>query len=219
MPLTLAEFVVRYLKDLGVRHVFGITAHSVFQITDALYREAGIEFVPTQSEMAAAYMAEGYARAGRQLGVCLVSAGPGAANMVGGVAHAFKESTPMLALSSEVSTAVAGKSSTWHEIGQQEMFAPITRLSRILRRPDEITYLLPETMAAGLPPPTATTAAAWSSRCVSRFAPGVQYRPAHPTRRRPLSFSRRAPNDRRISTGLDRPLGNRAATAIVATMR
>jgi acetolactate synthase-1/2/3 large subunit len=146
LATTVAELLVHSLRQLGVRHVFGLTGHSIFQVTDALYREPGIDFVPTQSEMAAAYMAEGYARAGRQLGVCLVSAGPGVTNMLGGVAHALKECTPLLALSSDVATDVAGKPSNWHEVGQAEMLAPITKRSVTLRRLED----LPAELAAAV---------------------------------------------------------------------
>ncbi|MFI5265906.1 MAG: thiamine pyrophosphate-binding protein [Chloroflexota bacterium] len=142
----LAEYLVHRLKELGVRHVFGVTGHSIFQITDAIFREPGIEFVPTQSELAAAYMAEGYARAGRQLGVCLVSVGPGAANVLGGVAHALKEGTPLLVISSDVNTKVAGKPANWHEIGQQQMLASVTKRSATLRAPDD----LPAELAAAI---------------------------------------------------------------------
>jgi TPP-dependent trihydroxycyclohexane-1,2-dione (THcHDO) dehydratase len=83
---SLADYLVSALKQLGVRHIFGVTGHSIFQITDAIDRQPGIDFVPARSELAAAYVAEGYARAGRQLGVCLVSVGPGALNIAGGVA-------------------------------------------------------------------------------------------------------------------------------------
>lgn len=140
----LADFVVRFLEQLGVRYVFGLTGHSIFHLTDALYRAAGIEFIPTQSELAAAYKAEAYARSSRRLGVCLVSEGPGAANMLGGVAHAFKEGTPLLALSSDVSTRVAGKSANWHEINQRAIFAPVTKYAATLARPEDISLVLCE---------------------------------------------------------------------------
>lgn len=149
---TVAEFLARSLAELGVRYVFGIVGHSIFHITDALYRQPGIEFIPTQGETAAAYMAEGFARAGRQLGVCLVSAGPGAVNALGGVAHGHKEGTPLLTISSDVTTRVAGKIANWHEVDQQALFAPLTRRSVTVRTPEDVPAELAACLAVAHAP-------------------------------------------------------------------
>src|ERR1051326_8227993 len=95
---TVGQILIEFLKQRGVRYVFGVSGHSVFDITDPLYLEPDMQLVSTQIEISAAYMAEGYARATRGLGVCLASSGAGATNLVTGIAQAFKESSPVIAL-------------------------------------------------------------------------------------------------------------------------
>lgn len=138
MKMTVSQLLVAYLKEAGVRHIFGVSGHSLFDITDAIYQEPDIQFVPAQIETSAAYMAGTYARATGGLGVCLVSSGAGATNMVTGVAQAYKESAPLVAISSEVDTERSGKgASSWHEIPQREIFEPITKKSLTLTKPEE----------------------------------------------------------------------------------
>jgi acetolactate synthase-1/2/3 large subunit len=147
--MTVAQIVARYLSDAGVRYAFGVSGHSLFAITDALYLQSGIDFVPAQIELSSSYTATAYARATRGPSVCLVSAGAGATNAVTGIAQAFKESTPVICISSEVDTRVAGHgASSWHEVPQEALFRPITRLSATLRSPSAVLSLLDEGFAA-----------------------------------------------------------------------
>lgn len=145
MRLSVARLIVQFLKATGVRHIFGLSGHSIFPITDALYSEPDIKFVPVMHELSAAYMAVGYARATRKLGVCLASSGGGATNLLTGIAYAFKESCPVIALAADVSSDVAGKgASSWHEVPQEEMFRPITKLSVTLKDSHEVVERLRE---------------------------------------------------------------------------
>src|SRR5579884_430902 len=145
MKASVATVLIRCLKGAGVEHIFGVSAHSLFDVTDAIYQEGGIEFVPTQCELGASYMANAYAAGGRRLGVCLASAGAGITNTVTGVAEAWKESTPVLFLSSDVDRDVAGRgASPWHEIPQTELMRPLTKMSRTIERPDEAWPLINE---------------------------------------------------------------------------
>lgn len=137
--MSVAQILVRYLKEIGARYVFGVSGHSVFDITDALYLEQGLKYVPAQHELSAAYMADGYARGTRTLGVCLASSGAGATNLLTGIAQAYKESSPVIALAADVATEVSGKgSSSWHEIPQEEIFRPITKMCTTVRHPEKI---------------------------------------------------------------------------------
>jgi acetolactate synthase-1/2/3 large subunit len=130
MKSSVARLIVQFLKEAGVGHVFGLSGHSVFDITDALYGDPDIRFVQAMHEGPAAYMAAAYAKAKRSLGVCLASSGAGATNLLTGVAYAYKESIPLIALSSDVRSREAGKgASSWHEIPQREMFEPVTKMS------------------------------------------------------------------------------------------
>ena len=135
MKSTVARFIVELLKEAGVGTVFGVTGHSVFDLTDAMYGDPAIRFVPALHEGSAAYMAAAYAKARRGPGVCLVSAGAGATNLITGIAYAYKESIPLIGLSSDVWGEAAGKgASSWHEIPQREIFAPITKTSVTLTK-------------------------------------------------------------------------------------
>lgn len=134
MKSTVAQLVVRFFKEAGVRHIFGVTGHSVFDITDGLYDDPEIRFVQAMHEGPAAYMAAAYAKGTRSLGACLASSGAGATNLLTGIAYAHKESIPLIALSSDVRTHEAGKgASSWHEIPQREMFEPVTKMSVTLK--------------------------------------------------------------------------------------
>ena len=134
MRLPGARLIVEFLKETGVRHIFGLSGHSLFPITDALYAEPAIRYVPVMHELCGAYMAVAYARATRRLGICLASSGGGATNLVTGIAYAHKESCPLIALASDVSSDVAGKgASSWHEVPQEQIFRPITKLSVTLK--------------------------------------------------------------------------------------
>ena len=142
MKATIARFIVELLKQAGIDTVFGVTGHSVFDITDALYGDPAIRFVPALHEGSAAYMAAAYAKARRGPGVCLVSAGAGATNLLTGVAYAHKESIPLIGLSSDVWGEAAGKgASSWHEIPQREIFAPVTKMSATLTAQNAVETL------------------------------------------------------------------------------
>jgi acetolactate synthase-1/2/3 large subunit len=155
MKMTVSEVLVRYLKQAGVRYIFGVSGHSIFDLTDAIYVEPDIDFVPGQIEISAAYMANAYSRATRRLGVCLASAGAGATNLITGVAQAYKESCPVLAISSDVDSKFAGKgASSWHEIPQEDLFRPITKRSLTLRRPSDILDLITEALGEATSPRT-----------------------------------------------------------------
>lgn len=143
MKMSVAQILARYLKEIGVRHIFALSGHSIFEITDALYLERDIQYVGAQVELGASYMACGYAKGSRHLGVCLASSGAGATNLVTGISLAYKESLPVIALAADVSRKVSGKgASSWHEIPQEEIFRPITKWSRTLKRGDQILDVL-----------------------------------------------------------------------------
>ena len=104
MQMSGADIVIEYLKAEGVTHVFGVVGSSILDLMDSLARSPQIRYVQTQHEQAAAYMADGYARVTGRPGVCVATVGPGATNLIGGVAQAFLESSPVLALCGEVHT-------------------------------------------------------------------------------------------------------------------
>lgn len=133
------DLVVAYLKAEGVKFVFGVIGSSILDLTDALYREPAIRYIPTQHEQAAAYMADGYARVTGQPGVCTATVGPGVTNLTSGIAQAFVESSPVIALTGDIHTQHYGKgSSNFHEIDQQALYRPITKMSRRVEHPGRL---------------------------------------------------------------------------------
>ncbi len=108
MELTGAEIIVRFLRDQGVRHVFGYPGGAVLHIYDALYGQEEVEHVLVRHEQAAAHAADGYARATGEAGVVLVTSGPGATNAVTGIATAYMDSIPMVVITGQVATHLIG---------------------------------------------------------------------------------------------------------------
>ncbi|MET1256416.1 acetolactate synthase 3 large subunit [Aliikangiella maris] len=103
-----AEMVVRTLKDLNVKYLFGYPGGSVLDIYDALYQHPEIQHILVRHEQAATHMADGYSRSTNEVGVVLVTSGPGATNCVTGIATAYMDSIPMVILSGQVATHLIG---------------------------------------------------------------------------------------------------------------
>src|SRR5712671_4365752 len=103
-PRNGAEVLVKTLCEHGVRHVFGYPGGQITPIYDALYREPGIRHVLARDEQAAAFMADGYARASGRPGVSVAVCGPGVLNAATPLATAFTDSVPLLLISGQVAT-------------------------------------------------------------------------------------------------------------------
>src|SRR5438067_8974245 len=127
-PQTGAEVLVRRLRDLGVRLVFGYPGGQMTPLYDALYREPAIRHILARDEQAAAFMADGYARATGRPGVCLAVCGPGVLNAATPLASAFSDSVPVLLLSGQVATGGLGpRSGYYHENDQLRACATFTK--------------------------------------------------------------------------------------------
>jgi acetolactate synthase I/II/III large subunit len=140
----LAETVVEYLSSQNVRHIFGVLAHTSFELGDAIAKRPHLRFINAQHEGGAGNMALGYARAAKKPAVCLVSAGGGATNIVTAVAQAYKESVPLFVISSDINTAASSKGawSSYHGMEHVRLFEPITKQSLKLERVEEIGSVL-----------------------------------------------------------------------------
>ena len=104
-----AQMVCQSLSDLGVKHLFGYPGGSVLDIYDALFQHSDeIEHILVRHEQAAVHAADAYARATGQVGVCLVTSGPGATNTLTGIATAYMDSIPLVVLSGNVPTFLIG---------------------------------------------------------------------------------------------------------------
>ena len=107
--ITGAEIVIECLKEQGVDTVFGYPGGTILNIYDALYKHQDeITHILTSHEQGAAHAADGYARATGRVGVCLATSGPGATNLVTGIATAFMDSVPMVAITWYVGVGLLG---------------------------------------------------------------------------------------------------------------
>ena len=133
MQLTGAEIVVECLKEQGVDTVFGYPGGSILNIYDALYKYSDdIRHILTSHEQGAAHAADGYARATGKVGVCLATSGPGATNLVTGIATAFMDSIPMVAITANVTLPLLGKDS-FQEVDIAGVTMPITKHGYIVK--------------------------------------------------------------------------------------
>src|SRR3990167_2958873 len=123
---TAAEQVVQVLADAGVKHVFGISGDSVLALMDAIERTPGISYMTVRHEQVGTSMADGYARVTGNPGVVMAHMGPGVCNLVIGLASAYRDSTPVIALSGVRELRKIGRDS-WHEIDQMGLLRPITK--------------------------------------------------------------------------------------------
>ena len=133
MKLTGAEIVVECLKEQGVDTVFGYPGGAILNVYDALYKHRDeIRHILTSHEQGAAHAADGYARATGKVGVCLATSGPGATNLVTGIATAYMDSIPIVAITCNVGVSLLGKDS-FQEIDITGITMPITKYSFIVK--------------------------------------------------------------------------------------
>jgi len=109
MKMTVADLILKYIEAEGVEYIFGIPGTSLVPLFEACNRNSNIKPILTKHEEGAAFMADGYARVRESLGVCFGTSGPGATNLVTGVANAFVDNVPLLVLTGQVSTSAYGK--------------------------------------------------------------------------------------------------------------
>ncbi len=133
MVLTGAEIIVECLKEQGVDTVFGYPGGAILNVYDALYKYRDeITHVLTSHEQGASHAADGYARATGKVGVCLATSGPGATNLVTGIATAQMDSVPMVAITANVGKPLLGKDS-FQEVDIAGIVMPITKHSYIVK--------------------------------------------------------------------------------------
>lgn len=133
MILTGAEIVVECLKEQGVDTVFGYPGGTILNVYDALYQHSNeINHILTSHEQGAAHAADGYARATGKVGVCLATSGPGATNLVTGIATAYMDSVPMVAITCNVVLPSLGKDS-FQEVDIAGVTMPITKHNYIVK--------------------------------------------------------------------------------------
>lgn len=136
-----AEMVVRSLIDQGVKQVFGYPGGAVLDIYDALHTVGGIEHVLVRHEQAAVHMADGLARATGEVGVVLVTSGPGATNAITGIATAYMDSIPLVVLSGQVATSLIGYDA-FQECDMVGISRPVVKHSFLVKQTEDIPTVL-----------------------------------------------------------------------------
>ncbi len=144
MLLTGAEILIKSLLDEGVETIFGYPGGAVLNIYDELYKyKDKIHHVLTCHEQGASHAADGYARATGKVGVCLATSGPGATNLVTGIATAYMDSVPMVAITGNVSKSLLGKDS-FQEVDITGITMPITKHNYIVRDVKDLQNIIKE---------------------------------------------------------------------------
>ena len=141
MKLKGAEILINCLLEQGVGTIFGYPGGTVLDIYDALYRNGKIKHILTAHEQGAAHAADGYARATGKVGVCFATSGPGATNLVTGIATAFMDSVPMVAITGNVGLNMLGRDS-FQEIDIAGITIPITKHNYIVKDVSELADVI-----------------------------------------------------------------------------
>ena len=150
-----SQLVCEALRDAGADVVFGYPGGATLPIYDALPDHPWLRHILVRHEQGAAHMADGYARVAGRPGVCLATSGPGATNLVTGIASAYMDSIPMVAITGQVSTTLMGRGA-FQETDVLGMVAPITKHAFLVERVEDIQPIIARAFAiamAGRPGP------------------------------------------------------------------
>jgi acetolactate synthase-1/2/3 large subunit len=147
MKITVSELIVKYMERLGIEFVFGMPGAHIQPVYDSLYHST-VKTVLAKHEQGAAFMACGCARSSGKISACITTAGPGATNLVTGIANAYADRQPILVITGETSTHIFGKgglqesSGEGGSIDQDELFKSITRYRKVVERTDYLANVL-----------------------------------------------------------------------------
>lgn len=139
--MTGAQTTIEALSREGVRYVFGLPGTTIMDLIDALGEHSDIRYIAVRHEQVAAFMADGYARGSGELGVCMASRGPGAANLSIGIHNAHAEAVPVLALIGQVPDSLMHRDA-FEEMDLLTFFAPVTKWGIEIHEPDRIPELV-----------------------------------------------------------------------------
>ena len=147
MNIPVSELIVRYLERLGIDTLFGMPGAHVLPVYDCLH-DSTLKSVLVKHEQGAAFMAGGYARVSLRPSACIATSGPGATNLITGIANAYAERLPVLAITGETSTYIFGRGGLQESSGeggaidQGALFASITRYHKLIERTDYLGQVL-----------------------------------------------------------------------------
>ncbi len=174
MEMTGAQIVIECLLEHGVDTVFGYPGGAILNIYDELYKNSGkIRHILTAHEQGASHAADGYARATGKVGVCMATSGPGATNLVTGIATAYLDSVPLVAITCNVGTGLLGKDS-FQEIDITGVTMPITKHNFIVMKVEELAETIREAFliaSSGRPGPVLIDIPKDVTAAVTEFVP------------------------------------------------
>lgn len=142
MQLNGAQILIKALQEQGVDTIFGYPGGAVLEIYDAL-KESDIRHVLVRNEQGGAHAASGYARAAGKVGVCLATSGPGATNLVTGIATAYMDSVPMVAFTGQVPRSMIG-TDAFQEIDITGITSPITKHNYLVQNVEDLARIIAE---------------------------------------------------------------------------
>ena len=141
--MTGAEIIINCLLEQGVDTVFGYPGGTILNVYDALYKSGRIHHYLTAHEQGAAHAADGYARATGKVGVCFATSGPGATNLVTGIATAYMDSSPVVAITCNVAGNLLGRDS-FQEVDITGITMPITKHNYIVPNVNKLADIIRE---------------------------------------------------------------------------
>ncbi len=147
MQIEVSQLLVRFIERLGIEYIFGIPGAHILPVYNNLY-DSSIKSILAKHEQGAAFMASGYARASGRISACITTAGPGATNLVTGIANAYADKQPILVITGEAPTDIFGKGGLQESSGeggaidQTALFKGITRYNRVVERTDYLAQVL-----------------------------------------------------------------------------
>ena len=147
--LTGAQIICRTLVDAGVDVMFGYPGGAIMPFYDALHGHSGLRHILVRHEQAAAHAADGYARAGQRVGVCVATSGPGATNLVTGLAAAHMDGSPVLAITGQVGRPMLGRDA-FQETDVVGVTMPVTKHNVLVRDIEELADDLRDAMAIAM---------------------------------------------------------------------
>jgi len=143
MRLSGSKIVIECLKKEEVKVIFGVPGGAIMPLYDALYSEPSIRHILTRHEQGAAHAADGYARATGRVGVCVATSGPGATNLVTGLANAYLDSVPLVAFTGQVPTNLIG-TDAFQEVYISGITSSITKNNYVVRRVEDLANIIKE---------------------------------------------------------------------------
>lgn len=147
MKVQVSDIIVKFLQGLGIDTIFGMPGAHILPVYDGLY-DSNIDTVLVKHEQGAAFMAGGYARVTGKIGACITTAGPGATNLITGIANAYADKQPVIAITGEAPTHIFGKGGLQESSGeggsvdQTALFSGVTRYHKLIERTDYLANVL-----------------------------------------------------------------------------